>query len=140
MKIFIAGSMHFAKEMLEAKKILDALGHQAYVSPDTEECLSNPDLNMDTEKNFQNDIMRACMNIQEACEALLVLNHPKNGIQGYIGAHTLIELGLAYYLQQKIFLLHQIPPQTEVRHAQEVLHMRPIILDGDILKIKEYYP
>ena len=138
MKIFIAGSMNFAKEMLESKQLLEDMGHIVHVAPDTHDCVTNPGLNMDDDHNFKNDIMRACMDAQEKCDAILVLNHPKEGIRGYIGAHTLMELGLAYYLKQRIFLLHPIPPQEEVRHSQEVMHMKPIILNGTISKIEEH--
>ncbi|MFH0837161.1 MAG: hypothetical protein V1870_03460 [Candidatus Aenigmatarchaeota archaeon] len=138
MKIFIAGSMTFAKEMLEAQKFLNSIGCETYVSPDTELCIEKPTLNMDEKHCFELDIMRACMDIQEGCDAILVLNHAKDKVSGYIGAHALMEMGLAYYLKQKIFLLHPIPPKEQVRHAQEVMHMKPIILQGDISKIKEH--
>ena len=138
MKIFLAGSMHFAKEILETAEILEKLGHEALYAPDTEDCLANPGLNEDEEHCFATDIMKACMDLQEQCQAILVLNHEKNGQQGYIGAHTLIELGLAYYLKQKIFLLHELPSKEEIRHAVEVMHMKPVILNGEIEKINEH--
>jgi hypothetical protein len=138
MKIFLAGSMSFAKEILETARLLKELGHEVLYAPDTEDCVTNPGLNEDEEHCFNIDIMRACMDLQEQCEAIFVLNHDKNGEKGYIGAHTLIELGLAYYLKQKIFLLHSLPSKEEIRHAVEVMHMKPVILDGDIERIKEY--
>lgn len=78
------------------------------------------------------------MNFQEKCDAILVLNHKKNDLDGYIGTHSLIELGLAYYLKQKIFLLHPPPPKHKARYHIEVMHMKPIILHGNIEKIKEH--
>jgi len=138
MKIFIAASMSFAKEMLKTQKLLEDMGYQAFLAPDTYDCVKNPELNMNDEHNFKTDIMRACMNIQEKCDAILVLNYPKNKIEGYIGAHTLMELGLAYYLRHKIFLLYPMPHQNEIRHAQEVMHMRPTILHGDITQLKHH--
>jgi len=138
MKIFIAGSMSFAKEFVETKKILEELGFLTEFAPDTYDCVSNPKLNEDLEHCERTDIMRACMDAQEDCDAILVLNHPKEEFEGYIGTHSLIELGLAYYLKQKIFLLHPPPTPEKARYHVEVMHMKPIILHGDIYKLKEH--
>lgn len=137
MKIFIAGSMSFAKEFVETKKILEELGFLAEFAPDTHDCLNNPHLklNEDLEHCEKTDIMRACMDIQKDCDAILVLNYPKQGFEGYIGTHSLIELGFAYYLNQKIFLLYPPPNQEKARYHVEIMHMKPIILNGDLSKI-----
>ena|SRR3989344_50178 len=139
-KIFIAGSMQFAKEFIDTKKLLEEMGFLADFAPDTYDCFNNPDkkLNEDIDHCEKIDIMRACMNAQEDCDAILVLNYQKEGINGYLGAHTLIELGLAYYLKQKIFLLYPPPPKEKARYHVEVIHMKPIILDGDIKKLRNY--
>ena len=138
MKIYIAGSMYFAKKMLEAKGKLEELGFEAEVPPDTYECVNDPSLNENLEHCDATDIMRSCMDIQEKCESLLVLNYPKNEIEGYIGAHTLIELGLAYYLGQRIFLLYPPSPLHKQKHYIEVSHMKPFVLDGKLENIKEH--
>lgn len=138
MKIYIIGSMTFAKEMIDAKKLLEENGFEAEFAPDTYDCLNNPNLklNEDLEHCERMDIMKACMDLQENCDGVLLLNHPKDGVNGYIGSHSLIELGLAYYLKQKIFLLN--PPPKEARYYVEVMHMKPAMLNGDILKVKDY--
>lgn len=140
MKIFIAGSMSFAKEMIEIKKLLEELGFEADFAPDTHDCFNNPHLklNEDLEHCERTDIMKACINVQKNCDAILLLNYPKDNINGYVGAHSLIELGLAYYLEQKIFLLHPLPSPEKARYYIEIMHMKPFILNGDIYKIKEY--
>jgi nucleoside 2-deoxyribosyltransferase len=135
MKIFIAGSMHFAKEILRAEKIIKELGHEVYFAPDTRDCLLNPYLNEDLEHCNNTNIMRSCMDEQEKCDAILLLNHTKEGIDGYIGANSLIELGIAYYLKQKIFLLNNIPPKEKARLHTEVTLLKPIILNGEIKNI-----
>ena len=132
MKIYIVGSMYFAKEMLQIKEKLEKTGHEALVPPDTFECVKDPTLNENLEHCDATDIMRACMDIQEKSDAILVLNYPKHEIEGYIGAHTLIELGLAYYLGQPIFLLYPPAPLEKQKHFIEVTHMQPAILNGDL--------
>ena len=137
MKIFIAGSMSFAKEIIETGNFLEKLGFETAFAPDTHDCFNSPHLklNEDLEHCEKTDIMRVCMNAQKDCDAILLLNYPKGDTNGYIGTHSLIELGLAYYLGQKIFLLYP-PPKTE-RYYVEVMHMKPIILNGDIKNIKK---
>jgi len=129
--------MSFAHKIIETQKILERLGFDSGFAPDTLECMNNPHLNLNEDLDHceQHDIIRACMNVQEKCDALLLLNYPKGGVDGYIGANCLIELGLAYYLKQKIFLLY--PPPKDARYYTEVTHMKPTILNGDIEKIKD---
>ena len=142
MKIFIAGSMSFAGKIIETKESLKKLVIESDFAPDTHDCFNNPHLklNEDLEHCERTDIIRACMNAQEKCDAILLLNYPKDGVDGYIGSNCLIELGLAYYLKQKIFLLYPPPPIEKARYHVEVMHMKPIILDGSIENIAKYLP
>lgn len=142
MKIFICGSMYFAKEMLEAKKKLEEIGHVAEVPCDTELFVDNPAMTTDNhEENYKhcidNDIIRKSFNSIAKNDAILLLNYPKNGVDGHVGASGLMEIGLAYYLNKKIFLLYPPPPIKEVKSTHEVLIMQPIILNGDLNLIKK---
>lgn len=67
-------------------------------------------------------------------EAILVVNHEKRGVNGYIGGNTLIEIGVAFYLQKPIFLLH--PVSSDLSYKQEIMGMKPVVLEGDLEKIK----
>ena len=138
MKIMICGSMHFAKEMLEAQKILRELGHEAGVPCDTHECLTDPDLNMDLEYCIANNVDKKDFNQIAAGDAILVLNYPKNGLHGYIGGAVLMEIGLARHLDKKIFILHDLPNIEEVRYVLEIKLAQPTILGGDIKKIIDH--
>jgi hypothetical protein len=140
MKIFIAGSMSFAKEIIETKEVLKKLGFDSDFAPDTYECFHNAHLNLNENLTHMenHDIIRASMEAQDKCQAILLLNYPKNGIDGYIGSNCLMELGLAYYLKQQIFLLYPPPPVEKARYSVEVTHMKPIILEGEVGNIKNY--
>jgi len=133
MKIFIAGSMSFAGKIIETKKILAEMGFESDYAPDTHLCHESPHLKL-------NEDLEHCenMDIQEKCDAILLLNYPKDGVNGYIGSNCLIELGLAYYIRQKIFLLYPPPPPQIARYHVEVMHMKPVILHGDIKEIKKH--
>ncbi len=128
----ICGSMGFAKEMLEAQKILAEIGHEVMIPCDTHECVENPNLNMDFEHCILTDIDKSCFNKVAASEAIVVLNYPKNGIDGYVGGATLMEIGLARHLDKKIFLLHEIPAENILRYALEIKITRPVILGGNL--------
>lgn len=133
----ICGSMSFARQMLEAQKVLQNLGHEANVPSDTYECLENPGLNMDFEYCVRTEIDKKDFQQVADSEAILVLNYPKNGIDGYIGGATLMEIGLARHMGKKIFLLNDIPDENDLRYAFEIRIALPIILNGDISNIEK---
>ena len=68
-------------------------------------------------------------------DGIVVLNYDKNGIKGYIGGATLMEIGLARHLNKKIFLLQDPPDEKELKYALEVKVARPVILNGDLTRI-----
>ncbi|MFH1364071.1 MAG: hypothetical protein ABIH52_00270 [Candidatus Aenigmatarchaeota archaeon] len=140
MKIMICGSMHFAKDMMETKKKLEELGHDAEVPCDTQMFIDDPNFTTDNhEENHkhcqENDIIRTCFNEIENRDAILVLNLPKNGVDGYVGASSFMEIGLAYHFRKKIFLLHPPPKVEDAKSSHEIIVMQPTILDGDLSKI-----
>ena len=65
-------------------------------------------------------------------DAALVANFDKNGVVGYIGANTLIEMGVAFYRKKPIYVLNSIP---EMSYTEEILGMQPIVVNGDLAKI-----
>jgi hypothetical protein len=138
MKITICGSMHFAKEMLDAQKLLEELGHEAIVPLDTHDCVKDPSLNSNLEWGMNLNIDKDHFNKIESSEAILVLNYPKNNIDGYIGGSSLMEIAVARHLDKKIFILYDLPSEDEIRYALEIKVARPIILNGDLNQINNY--
>lgn len=137
MKILICGSMHFAKEMLEAQKKLKEFGHIVEVPCDTQLFIDKPDMTTDNHEEdskhcIDNDIIRKNFNSIAENDAILVLNYPKDGVNGYVGASGLMEIGLAYFLKKKIFLLYSPPPVKETKYSHEIFIMQPVILNGDL--------
>jgi hypothetical protein len=132
MKIFICGSMSFAKRMLETKERLEGIGHLVSLSPDTVDCVNNPELNMDMRHCLETNVQEKCFKDIAESDAILVLNYEKDGINGYIGGATLMEIGLAQHLGKKIYLLNPPAEIKEQRYALEVHLARPVILNGDL--------
>ena len=140
MKIMICGSMTFSKQMVQVKKKLEKLDHIVSLPRDIEIHLDNPSFIDDFEKNHHHavktDIMRKCFQLVAENEAILVLNYPKNGVRGYIGTSSLMEIGLAHYLGKKIFLLNEVPQPLKARWAHEVRIIQPVILHGNLETIR----
>ena len=139
--------MAFYDEMLEVREKLEMLGHQVKL-PLFE--VKDENGNMipvkeyytlrKTEKDDTSwiwDMKEFAMKLHfqkvEWSDAILVLNYTKNNILNYVGANTLLEMGLAFHLNKKLFLLNAIP---EISYNEEILGMKPIVIKQDLTKIK----
>lgn len=71
----------------------------------------------------------------EWADAILVVNNEKRGIKGYVGGNTIVQVGVAAYLNKPIFILNDI--SSELPYKQEILGMKPIILKGNLELIKK---
>ena len=153
MKITICGSIGFYKEMEVARDELIRIGHEVKI----------PELALEVPQEFgggkkvyfgqyieQNGGIDAfpagheIWNLKEGairdhydkidwCDSILVVNHQKRGIDGYVGGNTLIEIGVAFYQNKNIFILN--PVSSELTYKQEIMGMKPVILEGNLNKI-----
>lgn len=118
-KIMIISSMTFAKDIKIKQQYLEEKGFKVSIPLDTDFMIKNPDiqdnLDEDLKHVIETDQLRANFNQIAENDAVLVLNHPKNGIDGYLGTSVLMELAIAYYLKKKIFLLYSPPNYKEHR-------------------------
>lgn len=137
----ICGSMHFAKEMQLAKIELEKMNYEVLLPGDINNCLEDTELKASWENNFE-DELKHCLALDllndglqkiARSDAVLILNYPKNGISGYIGASGLMEIGVAFFLSKKIFLLY--PVDRQQKYALEVELTKPVVLNGDLGKI-----
>ena len=147
MKITICGSIAFQDEVLSVKEKLEKLGHEVEIWPlklkdGKGQLISAKDyykirrVANDDEKWVWDRKAEAVLEHFDKVawsDAILVTNYDKNDIKGYIGGNTLMEMGLAFFLKKKIYLLNQIP---ELAYKEEILGVKPIILNGDLTKIK----
>lgn len=140
MKIVILSSMAFVEDIMEKKAELERLGHSVQVPGDTQHALEVPDRllrsyapTLDT--CVGNDFLRTSMQDIAAAESVLVLNHPKNGINGFVDSYCMMQIGVAYYLHKKIFLLYPLPPTHDNRFALDVSMTQPKVLNGDMTLI-----
>lgn len=136
MKIAICGSMVFTEKMLEAQKRLEKLGHQAFVSAFApayagKSAREKEELTI-RDKN-EKDAIREFYRVIKKSDAILVLNYTRRGVKHYIGGNTLLEIGFAYILKKKIFLLNPIPDIPY--YKSEIEAAKPTILQGRLSKI-----
>ena len=147
MKITICGSIAFINEMNQLKNQLENTRHEVKMPPNeiqndngilipvSEYYLKRKSETSDTSWIWQRkaEAMKTHFEKIAWSDAVLVLNYDKNNIKSYIGGNTLIEMGVAFYLNKKIFLLNNIP---EISYKEEILGMQPIVINGNFNKIK----
>ena len=147
MKITICGSIAFIDQMLETKSRLEKMGHQVDLPPteitdregrplDAREFYRLRKTETDPKSWIWESKKQAMLNHFYKIEwsnAILVLNIEKNDIPGYIGANTLMEMGLALYLNKPIYLYDEIP--AKISYFEEIIGCRPILLNRDLEKI-----
>lgn len=138
MKITIGGSMTFAKEQIEVAKYLRGKGHEILLTDDIDSYLKDEKIKLNFEQELEiskkYDIIRTFFNKIAESDALLVINHDKKNVPGYIGTSVIMEIGLAYYLKKKIYLLKEVDKNQS--YALEIALINPAILNGDLSKIK----
>jgi hypothetical protein len=149
MIITICLSIKFWEEMLKVKSELENLGHTVLTPPHE---VPGPDGQMMPVQKYYE--IRKAENASEEwiwdlkekairshfekvakADCVLILNYEKNGVKDYIGANTLLEMGLAFWLKKPIYLFNPIP--ESLGYAEEIKGMKPIVINRDLSLIKQ---
>jgi len=137
MRIGIIGSMQYTEKILEVRDKLVKNGHDAFVTNLASPFVGKTDEEKERIKIYQKnnqDAIREFWKLMQGADAVLVMNLDKHGIKNYIGGNTLMEIGFAHVLNQKIFLYNPIPEIPFYR--SEIEAVKPVIIYGDLLKIE----
>ncbi len=136
MTITICGSMQFHVEMAKAQQELEAQGMRVLVPTELGNEKTNESfMSRDEDKistKIEYDFIREHFRKIEKSDAIVVLNYRKKGIEGYIGGNTFLEMGYAFGLRKKIYLLHPVP---KMEYSVEMHAMKPVVLHGDLSKL-----
>ena len=145
MKIVICASIDFSLKIKKVKEDLEREGHKVSIPYYTTKIISG-EVNLIEYKKIKEekgdlefreksevDLFKRHFNNIKDFDAILVLNYDKKGISGYIGGNTFLEMGFAYVLDKRIFVLNNLP---EMNYLDELKAMKPIVLNGDLLRIK----
>ncbi len=136
MKIFICASKHNYDKVAPIKAQLETLGHivtlpNSYDEPMKEEEMKK--ISPEAHQKSKADMLKHQDAQVLANDAILVLNFEKHGQPNYIGGATFLEIFRAFDADKKIFLFNPIPDNI---FSDELLGMNPMVIDGDLSKIK----
>src|SRR3989338_2860728 len=137
MRLGIIGSMQFTEKMVEVRDKLCQMGHGAFVTTLAAPFIGKNDEEKERIKLHQKnncDAIREFWNLMKNGDAVVVVNIDKHEVKNYIGGNTFLEMGFAYVLNQKIFLLNPIPDMPY--YKTEITAMKPVIIDCDLNRIK----
>lgn len=141
--IVICSSASFYKEVIEIEKRLKEIGFKVKTPLTAKKMEKSGDFEVETYKTWierPEDYKRKAYLTKkhfkeiEKGDIVLVLNYKKNKKDGYIGGAVLSEMAVAFYLKKKIYILNGIDETSTFK--EEILGMFPIILSGDLKKIK----
>lgn len=137
MKIAIAGSMQHTEKMIDVAKKLEEMGHMVFLSGFAKYYVGKTAGQIEKLKNYHKknkDAIREFWKKMQKADVLLVLNLDKDGVKNYIGGNTLMEIGFAHILKQKIFLYNPIP---KIKFYKiEIEATKPTIINRDLKRIK----
>jgi len=145
-KIVIVGSVELADKLIEVSQKLENMGFDIEL-PYTVNRIKRGELSLEEfkkrkkenggdisfRKESKVDYIKRYFEIIKESDGVLVMNLEKNGIKGYVGGNALIELGFSHVLDKPIYLYNPVP---DMPYKDEILDVNPIILNGDLSKIK----
>ncbi len=142
--IVICSSASFYKQVIEVRNALKKMGYEVVVPLTAGKMERTGDFRVETYKTWFKDsnaydrkkfLTEHHFNKVAKGDAILVLNYEKNSRPGYIGGAVLMEMGVALHLKKPIYILH--PIDESVGYKEEILGMLPVILHGDLARIKK---
>jgi len=130
--------MNFYQELVQVEAALLSRGFEVDIPVSAKTMKANNDFEVDhfkgvfTSAQKGNFIKENFANIAKS-DAILVINNEKNGIQGYIGANVLMEIGLAFYLDKKIYIWNEY--SSDSPYKEELLAFNVQVINQDLEKI-----
>lgn len=137
-KIFLCASMNFYKELVQVETDLIAKGFEVDIPVSAKTMKAKNDFVVENFKGRTTSLQKG-LYIKEnfdniaSSDAILVINNEKNGILGYIGPNVLMEIGLAFHLNKKIFVWNQF--SDDAAYKDELLALDVRVINQDLDKI-----
>lgn len=139
MNIVISGSMSASKEMVEVGDQLVKQGHEVILPSGTEQYAtgekSSETIQESTKNKRDGNLIRGYYNKIHASDAVLIVNPPKRGVDGYIGANTFLEIAFGHVLDKHVFVLYDYSQNKQ--YLSEIEAMNPKVLHGDLSQIPQ---
>jgi len=128
MKIVVSGNVYMLPDIMDVQDQLETKKHKVF--PIFEYL---DELEEKNEKKKEKNRLSFFDKLKKSDALLVVNNSLKNGRKNYISGSSFLEMGFAHALGKKLFILQGVP---EVSYKDEILAMEPIILNGNLSKIK----
>ena len=141
--IVICSSANFYKEVVEIQATLEKNGFTVLIPATAEKMKQSGDFEVSHYKTWfgnENDyhkktaLMRGHFDEIDRGDIMLVINNEKHGVKNYIGGNVLMEMAIAFHQNKPIYLLNSLPDESVF--LEEIKGLNPIVLDGDLTKIK----
>lgn len=126
--ITVCGSMKLIEKMKEVEVKLKDLGFNVLL-PNTAEVSDYSVMSESEQYTHKNRMILDHLDKIKQGDAILVVNDRLKDTDSYIGANSFLEIGFAFSLGKKIFLLNEIPQQP---NTVEIGGTLPICLKGDL--------
>lgn len=126
--IVLCGSMKLKDRMVEIEERLKNFGFTVLL-PDFGEVNDYSTMTESKQFELKNKMILNHFDKIKQGDAILVVNESLKGVDSYIGANSFLEMGLAFSLNKKIFLLNNIPDQP---NKVEIGGMLPVSLNGKV--------
>lgn len=135
--ITICCSASFYKQALDVQAKLEKQGFKVKIPHTADKMKKSGDFDIRTYKTwFKNSsdykkktkFMRQHFKKVLECDAILVLNYEKDGVEGYIGGNGLMEMALAFHYRKPIYVFNPVFDTSPF--YEEILGMNPVFLDG----------
>ena len=123
MKIRIVGSMKFYDKFLKARSALEAKGN-TIILPPKDRVVMDKEIKRKQMEKFLQDLT--------SVDAVLVMNFDKDSkTRSYVVANTLMEIGMAFLNNKKIYVLNTPPESCK----EELEALDCVYLNGDINRL-----
>ena len=145
--IVMCSSANFYKQVVALQTELEAMGYTVLIPHNAQVMKDSGDYDVSHYKTWfgnaddydkKADYMRWHFDEIAKGDAVLVVNNEKRGVQNYIGGNVLMEMALAFYLKQPIYLLNDVP--NESSFLEEILGLGSVPLNGDLQKLTASFP
>lgn len=122
------------KEMVVVAETLRSRGYAVELPDGVEEIASGARFEESAAESVANkqhgDLIRAYYEEIKASDAVLIVNTPKHGRDGYIGGNVFLEFAFGHVLGKPVYLLYDYDHSSS--YADEMEAMGSTILNGNI--------
>lgn len=142
-KIAVCASVSFYKDLFAIEKMLKNLGFTVLLPKTAYVMKRNDNFDVSSHKKWYQDpslyhiktsLMKDHFRKIVLSDAILVVNLEKNGIGGYIGGNTLMEMTIAFHHRKPIYILNAISEELSIK--EEIFGMFPTFLNGNLSLIQ----